>query len=106
MVILHGYDDDAGEENDIRPAERSKSHLLGGQCGRGHQKDTDPNPEKPDQTDIIGGFSLDDSQDERDVKEGKDRPCPRADLIKNVHRINAPEQDFLRIFFAGKMRFP
>ena len=69
MMILHGHDDDAGKKDQVHPSEEAERGFFGYQSGGGHQEDADPDPEKPDQTDVIGRFSLDDPDNERNIKK-------------------------------------
>jgi len=85
MMVFCGHSNNAGKKDDIHPAESAESKVAGGQCSGGHQKDTDPDAEKPDQADVIGRFPLEDPHDERDIKKGKDRSRPHADLKKDFH---------------------
>ena len=76
VMVFHGHDDDAGEEDQVRPSERAESDIWGDQRGGGHQEDADPDSEKPDQADVIRGFSFDDPEDERNIKKGQEDPRP------------------------------
>ena len=69
MMILHGHNDDAGKEDQIRPAECAKGEILRNEGGGGHQKNADPDAKEPNQADIIRGLSLNDPHDERDIED-------------------------------------
>jgi hypothetical protein len=86
-MIFHGHGDDSRKKNQIHPAEPVERDVLGGKRGGGHQEDTDPDPEDPDQADVVRRFSFDDPHDEGNIEKGEDDPRPRANEVKNFHDL-------------------
>ena len=80
MMILHGHENDAGEKDQIRPAERAKGEVFRDESDGGHHKNAGPDTEEPDQADVIRGLSFHDPHNERDIKKRKKDAGPRAEL--------------------------
>ena len=84
-MILYGYENYAGKEKNIGPAERAKSEIRRGQGRGGHEEDADPDAENPDQADVVCGFPFDDPDHERNIEKRKYSSRPNADLVEDIH---------------------
>lgn len=84
-MIFHGHEHYSREKNDIRPAEHPESPIAGSKRGGRHEKNANPDAKNPDETNIVGGFALHNTRDERNVKKRQYATSPSADVIEDFH---------------------
>jgi hypothetical protein len=87
MMVFHSHENNTGEKDQVRPSECAEGEVLRNKSGGRHQENAEPHSEKPNQTDVVRGFSFDDPHDERNIKKRQKNARPRTDLIENIHNI-------------------